>query len=542
VDEHRGALSARGFRIARWAVPLAFAGLFFVWPLATILARSLRAGAVLDVLGDAQLRHVMWFTLWQAVVSTLLTLALGLPAAYVVARYDFWGRGAFRAFVLIPFVLPTVVVAMAFLAVLRPGGPLAFLHWQRGVGPMLAAHVFFNVAVVVRIVGGFWANLDPRREDAARVLGASRWGAFRHVTLPLLAPAVLAASSIVFLFTFTSFGAVLLLSDLAHPTVEVEIYRQAVQFFDLPTAAALAVIQIVAVVAVLVVLGRAQERRAVAQRLVAAADTAHRPRGRQRVFVAAVIGITTLFLATPLAVLAWQSVHPGGEFSLASYRALNAGATGGFLVSPWAALRNSLFFAAVATLIALIVGGCASFAIAARPGRGARSLDTLLMVPLGTSAVTIGFGMLLAFDHRPFDLTTSWFIIPLAHAVIAVPFVVRTVVPSLRSIDPRLREAAAVLGAPPRRVWREIDFPIVTRAFTVAAGFCAAVSLGEFGATLFLARPDFPTVPVAIDRFLGRPGELNAGRAFALATILMVIVGVLAFAIERVRVRDLGEL
>ena len=115
-------------------------------------------------------------------------------------------------------------------------------------------------------------------------------------------------------------------------------------------------------------------------------------------------------------------------------------------------------------------------------------------------------------------------------------------VPSLRSIDPRLREAAAVLGAPPRRVWREIDFPIVTRAFTVAAGFCAAVSLGEFGATLFLARPDFPTVPVAIDRFLGRPGELNAGRAFALATILMVIVGVLAFAIERVRVRDLGEL
>src|SRR5690606_19638773 len=116
-----------------------------------------------------------------------------------------------RAFVLIPFVLPTVVVAMAFLAVLRPGGPLSFLHWQRGVGPMLAAHVFFNVAVVVRIVGGFWANLDPRREDAARVLGASRFAAFRTVTLPLLAPALIAAASIIFLFTFTSFGVALLL-------------------------------------------------------------------------------------------------------------------------------------------------------------------------------------------------------------------------------------------------------------------------------------------------------------------------------------------
>jgi thiamine transport system permease protein len=169
-------------------------------------------------------------------------------------------------------------------------------------------------------------------------------------------------------------------------------------------------------------------------------------------------------------------------------------------------------------------------------------MDVLLMLPLGTSAVTVGFGFLLAFDAPPFDLSTTALIIPLAHAVVAIPFVVRVVVPALRSIDPRLRDAATVLGAPPGRVWREVDLPIVGRAFVVAAGFCVAVSLGEFGATLFVARPDTPTIPIAIQRFLTRPGDINAGQALAMATILMALTAVVVLAIERVRIRDLGDL
>ncbi len=484
----------------------------------------------------------MWFTLWQAVVSTVLTLLVGMPAAYVVARYEFPGRRLFRAFVTVPFVLPTVVVATAFLALLRPGGPLAFLHWQRGVGPMLAAHVFFNVAVVVRTVGGFWANLDPRREDAARMLGASRLRVFRSVTLPLLAPALLAAATIVFLFTFTSFGVALLLADPAHATVEVEVYRQAIELFDLPVAAALAFVQIIAVLAVLSVMARAQERRGVTQRLVAAAHTARRPRGRQRWFVATVVGMTALGLGVPLAVLVSRSFHVGGRWSLSSYRALSSSAsTSTLFVSPWTAVRNSLLFAIVATALALVIGGLAATAIASRPGRATRTADVLLMLPLGTSAVTVGFGFLLAFDAPPLDLSTSWFIIPIAHAIVAIPFVIRIVVPALRSIDPRLRDAAAMLGASPRRVRLEVDAPIVARAFAVAAAFCAAVSLGEFGATLFIARPDTPTVPVAIQRFLTRPGELNVGQSLAMATILMALTGFVVFAIERVRVIDGGE-
>ena len=119
----------------------------------------------------------------------------------------------------------------------------------------------------------------------------------------------------------------------------------------------------------------------------------------------------------------------------------------------------------------------------------------------------LGLGFLIAFDTPPLDFRAAPWLVPVAQALVAIPFVVRIVAPTLRSIDPRQREAAALLGASPGRVRREIDLPIVSRALAVAAGFAFAISLGEFGATVFLARPDRPTLPVAIFRFLGRPGE-----------------------------------
>jgi thiamine transport system permease protein len=524
-------------------VPLAFLAVFFAYPVASILGRgiaphgTLDLSPVVDVVADRALRGVLWFTVWQAVVSTVLTLAVGVPFAAVLARFRFPGHDVVRALVAVPFVLPTVVVATAFTAVLGRGGPLASLGWGRGVAPILLAHVFFNVAVVVRTVGGSWANLDPRPVDAARVLGASRVRTFVHVTLPRLAPALTAAATIVFLFTFTSFGVVLLLGDVGTSTLEVEIYLQTARFLDLPAAAGLAIVQMAAVAAVLVVSSRIQERRAVAQRLVARATTGRRPRTvRDRVAVGAALAGAALFLGGPLAVLVARSFDDG----LGSYRALvDAPRRSALFVDPAEAIRNSVTFAVVATVVALVVGVLAAVVVARRPTRATRALDLLVMLPLGTSAVTVGFGFLVALDDPPLDLRTSRWIIPLAHALVAIPFVVRIVVPALRSIDPRLREAASVLGASPGRVWREVDLPIVARGVLVAAGFAAAVSLGEFGATVFIARPDVPTVPVAIARLLGRPG--NLGPALAMSTLLMALTATVVLAVDRARIRDVGE-
>jgi thiamine transport system permease protein len=533
------------------AVPVAFLGVFFVYPVASIIGRGLTPGGTLDlspigaVVTDGQLRGVAWFTIWQAAASTVLTVLVALPGAYVFARYEFRGKRLVRAAVLVPFVLPTVVVGSAFLALLGEGGPLGFLGLDQSLAAILVAHVFFNYAVVVLIVGGLWAHLDPRQEDAARVLGAGRWQTFRSVTLPALRPAIAAAAAIVFLFTFTSFGVILILGGPGYSTLETEIYRQTVQFLDLPQAAALSIVQLAAVFAVLLVAGRAQGRRALALRLRASAETSRRARTPgERAVVGLNLAVMALLLGGPILVLVQRSFDTAGGYSFGFYRALSElRSTSTIFVPPIEAVRNSVVFASIATVIALVIGGLAAFTVAGsrRGAHPARGLDTLLLLPLGVSAVTIGFGFLIALDRPPFDLRASPALIPIAHALVAAPFVARVMIPVLRSIDEHLREAAAVLGASPGRVWREIDLPIVARAVLVAAGFAFAISLGEFGATIFIARPDYPTLPVVIFRLLGRPGALNFGAAMAASVILMAVTAVAILAIEHFRFADIGE-
>ena len=531
-------------RLVLIVVPLAFLGYFFLYPLVSILGISLfgDGGLSLDafssVASRGSLREAIWFTIWQAVASTLLTLVIAMPAAYVFARFSFPGKRFFRAAITVPFVLPTVVVGAAYLALLGPNGPLG-IDLRQTIWAILIAHVFYNYAVVVRTVGGLWAHLDPRLEEAARVLGASRWRTFREVSLPLLRPAIAAAASMVFLFTFTSFGVVLILGGFRFTTIEVEIWQQTTTFLDLPVAGALALIQLVGISAILAAYSRYQERRSVEQQLRPSPEVVRTPRGwREAGLVWGVLGFTGLFLGAPLAVLVDRSFRLGDGYGVDAYRAL--GEASATFVSPVEAIGNSALFAAAATAIAIVIGTMAATVIAYHRGAVSRWFDVLLMLPLGTSAVTIGFGFLVALD-APIDLRTAPILVPIAHALVAIPFVVRTEVPVMRSVRTRLREAAAVLGAPPATVWREIDLPLIFRAMLVGAGFAFAISLGEFGATSFIARPDAPTLPVAIFRLLSRAGAANFTQAMALSTVLMGMTAASILAIERFRIGEMGE-
>jgi thiamine transport system permease protein len=545
------------------AGPVVFFAVFFVYPVTAIVGRGLHIdgvwqfGRIGEVLGRSDILQVLWFTTWQALASTALTLLIALPGAYVFARLDFPGKRLLRAVVTVPFVLPTVVVGTAFLALLGRGGLLDEMWGVRldtTVWAILLAHVFFNYAVVVRTVGGLWSQLDPRQEEAARVLGAGRFAAWRRVTLPALAPAVAAAALMVFLFTFTSFGVVQILGGPAFATLEVEIYRQTAQLLDLSTAAVLTMVQFAAVGAILAVHGWTVRRRETALKLVDPAQTAQRPRGAgQRALLGGVLATIVLLILAPLGVLVERSLDGPGGYGFDYYRALGTMdvSGGAFLVPPIDAVWNSLQYAVVATAIALAVGGLAAAALtlpqpsaggAPKAGRLVRGFDALLMLPLGVSAVTVGFGFLITLDEPPLDLRASWILVPLAQALVGVPFVVRTMLPVLRAVDERLRDAAAVLGASPLRAWREVDLPLVRRALLIAAGFAFAVSLGEFGATVFIARPDNPTLPVAVARLLGRPGELNYGQAMALSTILMAVCAAALLLLERIRTnRSSGE-
>jgi thiamine transport system permease protein len=554
MDRHRPALTRR------WALllavpPLVFLGLFFLWPVANILALGLapegqpQLGHVLQTWRQPWVLDIVIFTLALAGISTLLTLLLGLPAAWVFARFTFPGKAIARALTVVPFVLPTVVVGSAFLALLGPRSPLNELftllfgedapqvRLDGSAGAILIAHVFYNLAVVIRLVGGMWSHIDPRTEEAARMLCASAMGAWREVTWPLLRPAVISAASIVFLVTVTSFGVVLLLGGPRNTTLEVEIYRQTAILLDLPTAAALTIMQMVGVVALLLASAHSQEGLAVQQRLRGSGETVRRPRpGAERLVVWSILAATVVFMFLPLAVLVERSLHLGGGYGLGAYGSLLAADPRMRLsAAPWQSVVDSLTFAVGTTFIAGTLGLLTALVVGYRRGWLSRGLDALVMLPLGTSAVIVGFGFLVSLDAPPLDLRTSILLIPIAHSLIALPFVLRTVAPVIRSIDDRLREAAAVLGASPRRTWREVDGPILARGALVGAGFAFAVSLGEFGATLFIARPDTVTIPLAIYRLLGQPGAANFATAMALAVVLMVLTSTAVLLIERLR-------
>ena len=518
----------------------AFMVLFFAWPIAGVISRGLggtNPAAVLgDVLGSASNRSVIWFTLWQAAVSTVLTVAVALPAAGAMARLRFRGQRLVRALATVPFVLPTVVVAAAFEGLfdrfgLSGGGAVDLRHT---VWAILMAHVFFNYAVVLRTVGAHWAALDARVEDQARVLGASRPEVFRRVVLPRLAPSIAAASAIVFLFSFTSFGVVLVLGGPARATIETEIYRYAIVRLDLSTAAALAVVQLAAVVVLVTVSNALERRRAVAEPV---SSPAAAPRRRGPGLVAN-LAVMALILGLPVAVLVERSLAAGrgGGYTLRNYTAM-AERVNLLPNTALAALGNSLMFAAPAAALALLVGGAATLVVV-RAGRGSsrrvgRAFDIGLTLPLGTSAVTVGLGFLLVLDRPPLDIRTSLLVVPIAHAVVGIPFVVRTLVPMLRTVNPRIREAASVLGASPRRVRREVDLRVAARGVAVGAGFAFAVSLGEFGATSFIPRrPETLTAPLALFRLLGTPGEALRGQAMALAVSLMALTAVAVFVMD----------
>jgi thiamine transport system permease protein len=546
-------------RALLYVPPLLFLGLFFFYPLAAVAVQSFAPGGQVNLAPVASLWRepyfgdALWFTTWQAALSTLLTMTLGMPAAFVFARYRFPGKTLLRALTTIPFVLPAIVVAAAFTALLGTRGWLntQLMAWfdlarppirlQQTIWLILIAHAFYNTTIVVRIVGGFWSNLDTRLSEAGRVLGGHRARVFFEVTMPLLWPAVAAAATLVFLFCFTSFGVILILGGPRFATLEVEIYRQAVSLFRLPEAAAIALAQIGLTFVVMAVYTRAQRKASLPLRLRPSSATEIAPAtSLQKFLVGATAAALLILLIAPLFALAWRSLAPGDP--LRYYRELFVNRTSSlFYVAPGVAIRNSVVFALITTAMALALGSLTAALMSGKASRGAVLLEPLVLLPLGASAVTLGFGYILTMGRPPFDLRASPALVPIAHTLVAFPFVVRTLLPVMRGINPDWREAAALLGASPSTVWREIDLPIIGRALLVAALFAFTVSMGEFGATLLIARPEFPTMPLVIYRLLGQPGALNYGQALAMSTLLMLVCAVVFVLIERFRVGQVGE-
>ena len=557
--------SRLGGSFFNWLPALTFLGLFFFYPLVKILSLGVNSP---DFLASESLEIAagsLGFTLWQALLSMLLTLGVGLPAAWLFARYDFRGKSLLRALTAVPFMLPTVVVAAGFNALLGPRGWLNLMLMRSfnleappinvlyTLGAILLAHVFYNTTIVIRVVGNALSRLDPRLGEAARMLGANRWRAFWQVTFPLLRPSILAAALLVFLFDFTSFGVILLLGGAKFATIEVEIFVQTMSMLNLPIAALLSIIQLLCTLAFSILYSKMLAKTAIQTAQRESKSISRRPKTlSEHLFIYSLISLLFALFVLPMLALPLRSVSQleanRGErttletgFTSDYYEELFINRRGSrFYVPPIQAAQNSLQYAGITVMLSLLLGFPVASALA-KPTRLDRALDPFLMLPLGASAVTLGLGFIIAFSRPPFKWIASPLLVPLAHTMIALPFVIRSLQPALASIPQRYREAAAMLGASPLMVWRTVDFPIISRATLAAATFAFTVSLGEFGATSLLARPEYPTIPTAIYRFLSQPGGLNYGQAMAMATILMILTTISILLIEKLRLPGTGE-
>jgi thiamine transport system permease protein len=547
-------------RLLLWLLPLSFLAVFFFLPLIRILGATFGASAI----SGPNLRlaaGTLAFTVYQAGLSTVLTLVIGLPSAYLFARFAFPGRSLLHALTAVPFMLPTVVVAAGFSALLGPQGwlnltlmrdfrlaspPIVFVGTLSAI---LVAHVFYNTTIVIRLVGGALAGLDPRYAQAARSLGADSGRVWRLVVLPLLRGPLMAAILLIFLFDFTSFGVILLLGGPSFATLEVQIYTEALYLLNLPVASLLALVQLVCTIGFSVLYSRLALRAGV--RLAPGSEAGNRRPAdtpAEKRFVAAAVLVLSVFFLVPMLALPLRSVSRL-EAMRGQRGAVQSGLTSDyyaelfvnsrnsyFYVPPIRAATNSLLYAGTTVVLSLALGFPAASALA-KPGRLEQVLDPVLILPLGASAVTLGLGFIVTFGRW---LADPW-MIPLAHTLVALPFVVRALQPALASLPDRLHQAAASLGASPIRSWWVIDWPIIRRATLSAAAFAFTISLGEFGATSLLTRPEFPTIPIAIYRFLSQPGGSNYGQAMAMATLLMALTTVSILMIERLRLPGAAE-
>jgi thiamine transport system permease protein len=534
------------------AGPAFFLLLFFYYPLGSVLVGGLtdQSGRFSLVLIFALLRDpyylkIIGFTVWQAILSTLLSVLLGLPGAYLLARYDFRGKRLIQALTTVPFVLPSIIVVLGFVRFFGNNGvlnrfltalfgldepPLKVLYSLQAI---LLAHAFYNFPIVVRIVSSLWRRIHPDTEEAARSLGAHGFRLFWRVTLPQILPGILSAAALVFIFCLLSFAIVLVLGGgPRYSTLEVEVYRLAKVSLDLKTGSALALVGAVISLVFLYAYIKAQQRTSFAEQI---AEDYERPRlasmlrsPRGMFYLLYLLLMAVVILAPMVTVVAYSFQVRSGwgqqAVSLEWYRRIFSG--GAYL----RAVLNSLFFGTMTVLLALPMGTLLAYVGSRSRFAGSQLLEALMMLPIGISSIILGLGYLKAYRNFPWHIVGSWYAIVFAHTVIAYPFVIRVTSATFRKMKPSLPEAARSLGAGPWQLFWHLELPLARFALITGAAFAFGISVGEINATLILYNEKMITIPVMIYRLIG---SYNFIGACAMGSVLMLFCFLAFLIIDR---------
>jgi len=493
-----------------------------VVPLTAVVSRAGRSTGGDSLIAQVvswRVGRILLTSVGQALVATALALVVGTVAAWCHVRLNFRGRSVVWAASVLPFVMPAIVIA---------AGVRSLVSGEVSWTVIILTHASMNVVVVMRAVAARLSSVDARVEDAARTLGCGPGTAAWRTSMTASMGAIANSGLLVVTFCLTAFSTMLVLGGGRRTTLEVEIWIQATRLFRLDVASALAVLQMVVVLAFMLLATVARTPRATRGGLAPPDPFRRSPRGPSEWLMAAGSSAVVLLSASvPLVALVRGALRSNGSWTLEHLASLMDAVPGtSGVASPLESFALSAALAAVAAVLTMFVALPAAVVVA-RPGPAARVADQFLVLPLSVSAAVIGFGWFLAYRSPPVDLRGSMWAVPAVQAAVGVPIVLRLLVPQLRAIRPDLSDAALVLGARPwRRMWVTAWVPLRGAVLTGAAvGFVLA--LGEFGASAFWSRTGTPTVAQMIAGLLSRPGSDRQGTAMALA----LVVGISAVAV-----------
>jgi len=532
-------------------VPALFLALFAYYPLAAIIGESWRdapsvTAPFVEILAKPLVLRALGNSALQASLTALLVAVVGVPAGYILARYDFPARKLMRVFALVPFFLPSIVVVVAFVSLYGEGGFLG--RWlaparslSEGLSGILAVNLFFNLPLVMVLTATSLEETDAEQLEAAALLGGSRWLHLRRFVWPQARSGVLAGALIAFVYAFLGYTVPLIVGGATNRTVEVEIFSRFYTYNDFAGAAALALVQLL----VLAGLAAAFLRWLILHRPSGLAIRYPPPRKRlwaeasrtESVVVTAGLLLVFGFLFLPIGALGASAFleTDTGALSIRSFQILFSPATEEVLyVTTFQVILNTLFFACLTALLVVTLGILGAWGMRRLGPRGRWGADALLFIPLAISPITIAMGLYLAWAGRSSLGLAVWPLMLLAHVLVAFPLVVRTLVSSLDRVPEDAVEAAQTLGShAPDRLFR-VELPLIRRGLMLAAAVGFATSLGEFAANNLLypiARP-YTTMTVAIYRLLVTP-EMSSDKplreAAAAASLLLILLSAAVF-------------
>ncbi len=540
--------------------PLLFIGLFFFFPLFSILREGLTdengrftVKQVLSIITDVYYLRIILFTVEQALLSTIASILLGLPGAYLLAGYEFRGKSIIKAITTVPFVLPSIIVVLGFVIFFGNSGmlnrflqpafhlnepPLKILYSMKAI---ILAHTFYNFPICIRLVSAVWSRINPNIERAARSLGAKGFTLFRTAILPQIMPGILASAALIFIFCFTSFAVILVLGGGPRfTTIEVEIYRLAKVSIDFNQASALAIWEAIFTVIFMFVYIKLQHRVSFAEKVVLRyerprlSSLLRSPYGPAVILYLALVFaliITPMLAAVHYSFLQKSSRASEFSYTLKWYNLILTNARErAIAVSYGAVIKNSLFFGFMTVLFSLPVGTAIAYLTSRKKVRFGGILESAVMLPLGISTIMLGLGYIRINQTLPFEITGKWYAIACAHTVIAYPFVIRSTSAVFEKISLSIIQAASSLGANRWKTFWRIELPMIKSGIIAGATFAFAISIGEINATLMLYSPNLTTLPIAIYRLIS---SYNYFAACALGTILMTICFIVFFIIDR---------